>query len=61
MQPPVSGHERVDGAAVVSVICVTLARGRGTDDDVVRIVKQYYSPAGEFLAEHDPCPPKGAR
>lgn len=61
MTPPTSGNERLDGAAVISVICTTLARGRNTDDDPVRIVKQYWSTDGEFLAENDPQPPKGKR
>lgn len=32
-----------------------LLRGKGTEDDPMRRITQYYSTDGELLAEHDPC------
>ena len=44
-----------DSAEVIRVIKTTALRGAGTKDDLSRIVTQYWSLEGEFLAEHDPC------
>lgn len=45
---------RIDAVQEITVICVTMAVGEGTEEDPVRIVKQYYSQTGEFIAEYDP-------
>lgn len=42
-----------DKARVIQVIETDSIRGRGTEDDPVRVVKQYWSLKGELLAEHD--------
>lgn len=40
---------------VVRVVEVKAARGMGIDaEDPLRVVTQYWSPDGEFLAENDP-------
>lgn len=41
-------------ARLLVVIEVDVKRGKGTDDDPVRIARQYWSPEGELLAEVDP-------
>lgn len=38
---------------LIQVIESTRCAGSGIDDDPVRIVTQYFSPEGEYLAEHD--------
>jgi hypothetical protein len=43
-------------ARVVEVIETRAVRGHGTEDDLIREVAQYWSRAGEMLAENDPCP-----
>jgi len=43
-----------DSAKVVPVIVTEALRGIGTENDPVRIVKQYWSFDGELLAENDP-------
>ena len=40
---------------VMQVIQSHVKRGKGTKEDTVRIVTQYHSFKGEFLAEYDPC------
>ena len=42
-----------DSARVISVIETKAARGRGTSDDPVREVTEYWSLDGEKLAERD--------
>jgi hypothetical protein len=42
------------GARVIQAIETEITRGKGTNDDICRIVKQYYTPDGELLAEVDP-------
>ena len=37
------------------VIEVEAVRGKGTEDERIRVVTQYYSRDGELLAENDPC------
>lgn len=44
-----------DSAKVIPVIETKSPRGRGTEDDMVRIVVQYWSLNGKLLAENDPC------
>lgn len=50
-------------AKVIQVIEVETGRGKGTEDDVMRRVIQYWTLDGELLAEHDPLtnplPPTG--
>lgn len=43
-----------DSAKVIQVIETISIRGRGTEDDPVRAVKQFWSFEGELLAENDP-------
>lgn len=38
---------------LVEVIHVEAARGKGTEDDPVRIVHQYWNKEGKLLAEQD--------
>ena len=48
-----------DGAQVILVIRTKLlVRGKGTKEDPVRVVEQYWSLDGEFLAENDPVKEK---
>ena len=42
-----------DSAKVVAVIVTEALRGLGTEEDPVRIVKQYWNFEGELLAEND--------
>ena len=42
-----------DKVSVIQVIEVVIARGKGTDDDPVRIVHLYYSMDGKILADDD--------
>lgn len=42
-----------DSAKVISVIETKSLRGCGTEGDPCRIVTQYWSLEGKFLAEHD--------
>ena len=44
-----------DSAEVIKVIKTTALRGTGTKEDMSRIVTQYWSLDGNFLAENDPC------
>lgn len=41
-------------AKVIQVIEVKIFRGKGTEQDMHRIVTQYWSLEGELLAEFDP-------
>ncbi|KKL57922.1 hypothetical protein LCGC14_2230580 [marine sediment metagenome] len=41
-------------AKLVQVIQVETLRGAGTEDDVARLVTQYWSKDGVLLAENDP-------
>ena len=43
-----------DSAKVIQVIETAALRGSGADDDPVRVVKQFWSFAGELIAEVDP-------
>lgn len=45
----------VDSAKVMQVIVTESLRGRGSGDDLCRIVTQYWSLGGELLAENDPA------
>ena len=50
-----SHRERIVGASLVTVIRVTLSRGKGVTGDPVRPVTRYYDPdTGRLLAETDP-------
>lgn len=44
-----------DSARVIQVIETRAMRGKGTDEDPCRIVRQYWDFDGKILAEHDPC------
>lgn len=44
-----------DSAEVIQVIKTEALRGEGVQEDMCRIVKQYWSLDGELLAENDPC------
>lgn len=44
-----------DSAQVIQAIETESLRGEGTNEDMCRIVKQYWSFDGELLAENDPC------
>lgn len=44
-----------DSARVIHVIETTSLRGKGTEEDKCREVKQYWDFSGKFLAENDPC------
>lgn len=44
-----------DSARVIQVIETVSVRGKGTEEDMCRPVKQYWSFDGELLAENDPC------
>ena len=46
------------GAQVVKVIVTIAKRGRGTEDDPVRLVRSYWSLKGKLLAEDDVCASK---
>lgn len=41
----------------VTLTEVTMLRGAGTPDDVVRVVTLLFNDNGECVAEHDPCYP----
>lgn len=43
-----------DKAQVINVIETKSMRGRGTPEDMCRIVRQYWSLDGKLLAENDP-------
>lgn len=43
-----------DSAKIVPVIVTESLRGKGSEEDPVRKVKQYWSCEGELLAENDP-------
>lgn len=43
-----------DNARVIQVIETTALRGKGTENDKCREVKQYWDFEGRLLAEHDP-------
>lgn len=44
-----------DSARVIQVIETKSARGAGTEEQPMRIVTQYWTTEGAFLAEDDPC------
>ena len=44
-----------DSARVVQVIETTSMRGEGTEQDMSRVVTQYWDFDGNLLAESDPC------
>ena len=46
-----------DSAKVIQVIETKSVRGKGTEEDVVREVVQYWDFDGNMLAESDPCAP----
>jgi hypothetical protein len=48
-------------ARVIQVIETMDTRGKGTTEDVIRNVMQYWSLEGKLLAENDPCPDGRAR
>ena len=43
-----------DLSRVIQVIETLSLRGRGTEEDKCRMVRQYWSLEGKMLAEHDP-------
>lgn len=44
-----------DSAKVIQVIQTKALRGEGTQQDMYRIVTQYWDFKGNLLAEHDPA------
>lgn len=44
-----------DSARVIQVIETKSIRGTGTNEDLCRIVTQYWDFEGNLLAENDPC------
>lgn len=44
-----------DSARVIQVIETKSIRGAGTNEDLCRIVGQYWDFEGNLLAENDPC------
>lgn len=52
-EPPGRRYQRVDVAELLEVVHVAALRGAGTEGDPVRLVHQYWSKAGELLAERD--------
>lgn len=44
-----------DSAQVIQVIKTESMRGEGTQEDLCRIVTQYWDFDGNLLAENDPC------
>lgn len=44
-------------ARTIELLEVEMNRGRGTADDPVRVIKQYWSKDGEVVATQDPCAP----
>lgn len=52
---------RIDSCKIVEVIEVIFLRGKGIESDVLRIVTQWRTKTGEFIAEHDPCAPEDTR
>ena len=44
-----------DSARVIPVIETKSIRGSGADDDLCRLVIQYWDFDGNLLAENDPC------
>ena len=44
-----------DSAQVIQVIKTESLRGEGTQEDLCRIVTQYWDFDGNLLAENDPC------
>ncbi len=44
-----------DSAQVIQVIKTESLRGEGTQEDLCRIVTQYWDFDGNLLAEHDPA------
>ena len=45
-------------AKLIQVIETEIYRGAGTPHDRCRVVRQYWSPEGELLAEDDPSAPR---
>ena len=53
----ISGNRIINlnlNAKVIEVIHLSMTKGSGTEDDPARMTHQYWSLAGELLAEHDP-------
>ena len=46
---------RLDSLTVQKVIVIKLLRGEGTEEDMCRIVTQYWDIESNFLFEIDPC------
>lgn len=44
-----------DSAKVIQVIKTEALRGKGTQEDLSRVVTQYWDFNGNLLAEHDPA------
>lgn len=47
-----------DSARVITVIVTESLRGEGNNEDLCRIVTQYWDFKGNLLAENDPCEQK---
>ncbi len=44
-----------DSARIIQVIETVSVRGAGTNEDLCRLVTQYWDFEGNLLAENDPC------
>nr|DAT48696.1 MAG TPA: hypothetical protein [Caudoviricetes sp.]DAW20298.1 MAG TPA: hypothetical protein [Caudoviricetes sp.] len=44
-----------DSARIIQVIVTEALRGKGTNEDLCRLVTQYWDFKGNLLAENDPC------
>lgn len=49
-----NGHRGSKAAQLVEEIVVTTAIGRGTAEDPLRVITEYWSKSGELLAVNDP-------
>ena len=47
--------KRLESLTVQKVIVIKLLRGKGTKEDMCRIVTQFWDIEGNFLIEIDPC------
>lgn len=52
---------RIDSCKIVEVIEIVFLRGKGVEEDLLRTVTQWRTKSGEFIAEHDPSPPRAIR
>lgn len=51
-------HSTGDAQVILAIRTKLLVRGKGTKEDPVRVVEQYWDLDGKFLAENDPVKEK---